>query len=301
MSESGILLDYTGLIDNGKIDFLLTRLKRTQAFIELQKTAARRLYAVLVECLENIARYSSKVYPADWKSLPFISVEITNEKIIIRAGNPIEKVKTRFLAEKLREVNKLDKNVLSSKYESIINREPLIDENGAGLGFILIRLRSGNKIDFRFTDVNQDTSYFLMQTSINKSVMRKLIIDQTANSPGVIFDPDNNIFEISGESRPPDVPFFYGEILRWMDEYSKYIIKYKDLADPVVFNLDFEYFNSSSAKNILDLCKQIANIRLKGKDVKVRWHYVADDMDMLEVGKEMSRMAKFPFEFIQRS
>ena len=165
---------------------------------------------------------------------------------------------------------------------------------------MLMKLKSGNKIDYNFTRIDSDYTYFELKISVNEYIMRKLIIDQTANSPKVILDPDKKIFEISGESRPPDVPVFYDEILRWLDDYTLHLSNSHDSRDPVEFNLDFEYFNSSSAKYILDFCKQLARVRSKGKNVTVRWHYEDDDMDMLEVGREMSRMAKVPFEYIQK-
>jgi hypothetical protein len=130
--------------------------------------------------------------------------------------------------------------------------------------------------------------------------MRKLSIEQTSNSPKVMLDPENNVFEISGESRPSDVAAFYNEILSWFDDYSLYLVKAQKSDVPPVFNLDFEYFNSSSAKYILDFCKLIAAVRAKGRDITVKWHHESDDMDMLETGREMSRIARLPFEFVQK-
>jgi len=301
MHESGIILSYKGPVDHDKIDFLLIKLKNTREFTRLQKTTGKRVYAIVVECLENIARHSVKKFPENLKFQSFILVEEKNDKIVIRAGNPIEEVERKKLTEKLTHINQMEHEVLTGMYENMINKEPLDFENGAGLGFIILRLKSGNKIDFSFNNINKDISDFNIDISINKSVMRKLIIDQTTNSPGVILDPENSKFEISGESRPPDVGNFYGEILRWMDDYSQHLVRSYESKDPVVFNFDLEYFNSSSAKYILDFCKQIAAIPSKGKNTAIRWHYEADDMDMLEVGKELSRMAKFPFEFIKKS
>jgi hypothetical protein len=131
--------------------------------------------------------------------------------------------------------------------------------------------------------------------------MRKLIFKKTESSPTVILDPDSNVFEISGESRPADVGAFYGEILRWMDDYSRYLLESQNSPDPVVFNFDLEYFNSSSAKYILDFCKQVASVRSKGKSIEVKWKYEEDDIDILEAGKEMSRISKLPFEFVMKS
>ena len=130
--------------------------------------------------------------------------------------------------------------------------------------------------------------------------MRKLIVNRTSNSPEVYFDPDNNRFEISGESRPPNVPAFYDEIIGWLNDFSFYLSGSPERKDPIEFNLDFDYFNSSSAKYLLDFCKQIATLNAKGENVSVRWHYEADDIDMLEVGREMSRMAKMPFAYVKK-
>jgi hypothetical protein len=130
--------------------------------------------------------------------------------------------------------------------------------------------------------------------------MRKLIIEQTSNSPGVILDPDKNFFEISGESRPFDVTAFYTEILSWTNDYTSYLDRSVEGIKPAVFNLDFEYFNSSSAKYLLDFCKLLAAARSKGQDIAVRWHYEENDIDMLEAGKEMSAIAKFPFEYVKK-
>ena len=51
--------------------------------------------------------------------------------------------------------------------------------------------------------------------------MRKLIVGRTSNSPEVHFDPEAGKFEISGESRPPNVPAFYDEIIGWVNDFSR--------------------------------------------------------------------------------
>jgi len=130
--------------------------------------------------------------------------------------------------------------------------------------------------------------------------MRKLIVGRTSNSPEVHFDPEAGRFEISGESRPPNVPAFYDEIIGWVNDFSRQVSGSGERRDPIEFNLDFNYFNSSSAKYILDFCKKIAVLRANGENAKIRWHYESDDNDMLEVGREMSRMAKIPFEYVQK-
>jgi len=125
--------------------------------------------------------------------------------------------------------------------------------------------------------------------------MKKLIVEQTSNSPKVILDAENNRFEISGESRPPDAGEFYGEIIRWFEDY-----KAQDISNPAVVNLNFEYFNTPSARYILDLCKEIGIIRSKGRKMEIRWYYDESDSEMHDAGHQMSRISGLPFEFVKR-
>jgi hypothetical protein len=129
--------------------------------------------------------------------------------------------------------------------------------------------------------------------------MRKLIIDRTMSTPEVILDPENKIFMISGESRPADVWQFYNNIILWLDDFSTSLIDSGSIDKTMEFNFNLEYFNSSSAKSILDICKILSGLRNSGIDLKVNWHYVKNDFDMLEVGKEISNIVKFPFSFVE--
>jgi hypothetical protein len=129
--------------------------------------------------------------------------------------------------------------------------------------------------------------------------MRKLIIDQTSFTPKVIFDPEKKIFQISGESRPPDVREFYDKVLSWLNEFRLHITGLDHKEDPIVFSFNFEYFNSSSAKLILDMCKVLASLSQKGVNITIEWCYEKEDIDMLEAGNEMSRIVKFPFRYVE--
>ena len=130
--------------------------------------------------------------------------------------------------------------------------------------------------------------------------MEKLIIEPTANSPRIVLDPEARNFEFSGESRPENVRKFYLPILEWLEAYTVEQGKLRD--DERTFGLlcqfNFEYFNSTSAKYILDIFKSLNAISSQGIDLEIKWLYEEDDEDMLEVGQEMSRMSKLTFEYI---
>jgi hypothetical protein len=130
--------------------------------------------------------------------------------------------------------------------------------------------------------------------------MTPLEFDATTATPKVRFDIENNVFLMSGCSRPEDVRDFYNPILKWLSNFAEIvddalIERFKD--EPVSFKFTFDYFNSSSAKFILDVLMLINQVHQKGLNIVIIWVYAANDEDMKEVGEELSDVVDFPFQF----
>jgi hypothetical protein len=112
-------------------------------------------------------------------------------------------------------------------------------------------------------------------------------LEGTEDTPRIILDKKNRVFEISGRSLPENATEFYKPVLEWIARYS---------ADPnhttdFVFKLD--YYNTSSAKVILDLLYALEDI----EGIKVQWYFHDEDEDMEEAGQEFSELVEIPFEF----
>jgi hypothetical protein len=120
--------------------------------------------------------------------------------------------------------------------------------------------------------------------------MQAIKIKGTDDTPNVILDKDNGIFEISGRSLPEDVAAFYEPILDWLEAYSE------DPMEKTIFNFKLEYFNTASSKLLLDVLLKLEDMFDDGKDVLVRWHFPDDDEDMEEAGEEYADIVEVPFE-----
>lgn len=131
--------------------------------------------------------------------------------------------------------------------------------------------------------------------------MDSLRIKETTATPLVIFDPEINEFELKGCSRPEDVREFYSPIIKWLEEFSlqideKLINKHKE--SPVIFKFKFDYFNSSSAKFILDILVLTNQFHGSGLNMCIDWYFDENDDDMREVGEELSDVVDFPFRYV---
>ncbi len=129
--------------------------------------------------------------------------------------------------------------------------------------------------------------------------MDALIISPTEYSPRVILDPDAGTFEIVGESRPEDVRTFYEPILAWLDEYQSYLASNKIEGKKYEFKVVLEYFNSTSAKYVLDVLMKLDNFVEDGHNFQVNWHYEKIDEDMKSSGEEFKKLTAVPFNLIE--
>ncbi len=115
----------------------------------------------------------------------------------------------------------------------------------------------------------------------------------TEDTPTIIFDPNSNIFEFSGRSMPENAVEFYVPVLNFIEGYGK------NPNQETVVAFKFEYFNTSSAKVIMDILSGFEKILHAGKSVIVKWHYMEDDEDMLEAGEGYAGIVEIPFEYIK--
>jgi SiaC family regulatory phosphoprotein len=121
--------------------------------------------------------------------------------------------------------------------------------------------------------------------------MRVISLNPTKEKPRVHLDKANNIFEFEGRSRPENIDIFYGPIYEWFEEYMK------DPNENTVVDMNFEYFNTSSAKALLELMKLFEKMNNAGINIKITWHYHEDDEDMQDAGEDYASMVDVPFEF----
>ncbi|MCH8318783.1 MAG: DUF1987 domain-containing protein [Bacteroidetes bacterium] len=101
------------------------------------------------------------------------------------------------------------------------------------------------------------------------------------DTPNIIFDPQNNKFEISGNSYPENSSEYYSPILDWLDQYCAKPNKYTE----IVFKLN--YFNSSSYKCLLEILYKLEKISKEGYQVDIIWYYKEGDTELKKVGQEL--------------
>ncbi|MGD1842598.1 MAG: DUF1987 domain-containing protein [Thermonemataceae bacterium] len=117
--------------------------------------------------------------------------------------------------------------------------------------------------------------------------MEIINLEGTEESPKIILDKENSIFEISGRSLPEDAAEFYKPVLEWLESYGQ------SPNSETLFTFKLEYFNTASSKLILDILSKLEDVT----GTKISWYYHEDDEDMSEAGTEFADLVDVPFEF----
>ena len=101
--------------------------------------------------------------------------------------------------------------------------------------------------------------------------MEKFSMDATSRTPALLLDPAAQTLEIKGESYPEDVRSFYGMIAEKISHYFG--------AEPsaLTVNIKLTYFNSSSARALMEMLDQLEEAASDDLRVIVNWYCDPDD------------------------
>lgn len=124
--------------------------------------------------------------------------------------------------------------------------------------------------------------------------MEALKIKASKDTPGIIFDLENNLFTIEGNSLPENAATFYKPV------YENFLQCLEQRQQGLNLTLDLNYLNSSSVKFIFALLMKMEEAFKQSNQSshKVIWRYKKEDELMKQKGEEFSSFLSIPFETI---
>jgi hypothetical protein len=124
----------------------------------------KKVYFIMVESLQNITRHKESEIPEG-----FFSIHKAVNGFLITSGNIVENENISSLREKLDKINSMSSDQLKEYYYEVLNAGGFSDKGGAGLGLIEMVRKSGNKLCYDFTKLNDKYSFFYFQINVSTS------------------------------------------------------------------------------------------------------------------------------------
>lgn len=123
--------------------------------------------------------------------------------------------------------------------------------------------------------------------------MEKLILEPKNKTPKLDFDHNTGKMTVSGVSSAENSLEFYRPILSWIDDYKQ--APQKD----TTVDINYKYFNTSSAKCILDMLERFVQLKSTDTNLVINWYYEKDDEEMYDAGVNFSDILETTFNLIE--
>lgn len=173
---------YRGDLSDDLTSKILSLAENTMEHSSESSTMKKKVYFIMVESLQNLTRHHQvpqQKEVADGSS--FFVIQRLEKEYYITSGNVVENKKVDFLKANLEKINGLDKEDLKEYYKEILSQGEFSSKGGAGLGFIEMARKSGNKLAFDFKKLNDEFSHFYFQTTISLPESEHLPANENIN------------------------------------------------------------------------------------------------------------------------
>jgi hypothetical protein len=119
--------------------------------------------------------------------------------------------------------------------------------------------------------------------------MEPLIIEETLQTPKVVFSGSTGVFTISGKSYPENVNAFYEEAFNYIGKYKS------EPQKKTLMEFNWLYYNTATAKIIIKL---ILALKDASEEFELAWHCQKDFDLMIDKGKEIEALLGVNFRLV---
>lgn len=167
MLSQKLILVYQGDFTQETTKSILAMAERNLDSSGEESSIKRKVFNVMVEALQNIVKHSDELIDGEIRSHAAIFL-IGKEanRYSIMTGNPIRKANVEKLTQSLTHINSLDKDGLKELYKNIIKNTTISEKGGAGLGFVDMARKSGEKLEFAFPEMNSEYCFFCLKVNV---------------------------------------------------------------------------------------------------------------------------------------
>ena len=167
MATSGFPLIYKGEMNHQIMRSFAFMANRKIAEKNLPTSIRKRVFHIMIECLQNITKHSDDYDKNDRQignGLFIVGQE--KESFYVVTGNLVRNEKLKALEERLITINSADRNMLKKIFLKQMMEGKLNEKGGAGLGLIDIARKSGKKLFYHFVPYDNQRHYFLLAVTI---------------------------------------------------------------------------------------------------------------------------------------
>jgi len=172
LRDQGVVFAYSGYVTEGILSGVGDALKQKLASEDADTKTVRSVFAVFVEQMQNIIRYSvERLPPSGAKGGPDLSYGILTigtvaNNYVVQAGNLILTEDVEIMRNRLSALRDMNRDALRSAYKEQLRSAPNEMSKGAGIGLIEIARRASKPIEYDFMHVDDQHAFFALKATV---------------------------------------------------------------------------------------------------------------------------------------
>lgn len=174
LTQQGIIFCYNGYITENLLSVLGKTLKEKMALENIDDKIALRVFALFVEQVQNIIRYSDEkvlsLSEPDNQNIDMrfglLVVGHKNDKHFVACANMVNNKDVDRLRTTLNKVQHMGRKELMALQKKILREGTPEGSKGAGVGFIDIARRATQGFEFHFVEKDNNRTYFSIKSYI---------------------------------------------------------------------------------------------------------------------------------------
>lgn len=167
-NDDSVMIAFRGDLSEKLLDALLALAEEKLSDLGCRTATRKKAFHILVECIQNIYKHSDPTSERELSAASngIIIMTATENGVRIATGNSITRVEAMHLKSRLETVVRLDSDDLRKHYQEQLVQGKFSDRGGAGLGFLDIARKSGQRVDFDFAPIDNDRLFFTFNVQV---------------------------------------------------------------------------------------------------------------------------------------
>ena len=166
MAENNVYLIWSGHFSTDVEREVLTFTETKLAEEDIELNLRRRIFSILVEILENLAKYSPGKEPEKQFGMPVAMIRMDDEAYSLTTGNLIGNENVEELKGKLDIINNNDKIGLKELFRISLSGQKVESKSTGNMGLIDMARKSGSKLVYQFEQLNDQYSYYTLTVKV---------------------------------------------------------------------------------------------------------------------------------------
>lgn len=163
---ASVMLSYCGTLTRDLINGLTETIENLLISSGTQKKTVKRIFSILIEGLQNILVHGE--HDDEGNQPAFLILINKTDHFEIFFGNMVNVSEAENLKAYLDKLNNLEEEALKGMYMEVLNNNIFSAKGGAGLGFLTMRMKSENKLSYKFTLLNEQHLFFNAKVLVQK-------------------------------------------------------------------------------------------------------------------------------------